>query len=155
MLEIDNKNKSVLIVSNCTWYLYNFRYKLLEDLKNKGFKLILISPLDEYYSEISKFFFNKENLFLMRGSENPLVEIITLVHLFFIYLKYKPILVHHFTIKPCIYGGIVSRLLGIKNTINHITGLGPSFYSNRLKIKYVNKILEPFINTLLIIIRII
>jgi len=144
MLEIDNKNKSVLIVSNCTWYLYNFRYKLLEDLKNKGFKLILISPLDEYYSEISKFFFNKENLFLMRGSENPLVEIITLAHLFFIYLKYKPILVHHFTIKPCIYGGIVSRLLGIKNTINHITGLGPSFYSNRLKIKYVNKILEPF-----------
>ena len=58
MLEIDNKNKSVLIVSNCTWYLYNFRYELLEDLKNKGFKLILISPLDEYYSEISKFFFN-------------------------------------------------------------------------------------------------
>ena len=54
MLEIDNKNKSVLIVSNCTWYLYNFRYKLLEDLKNKGFKLILISPLDEYYSEIFK-----------------------------------------------------------------------------------------------------
>ncbi len=140
----NSRNKSVLIVSNCTWYLYNFRYKLLDDLKNKGLNLILISPIDEYYSNISKYFFKKENLFLVRGSENPLIEIITLLHLIFLYLKYKPILVHHFTIKPCIYGGIISRLLGIKNTINHITGLGPSFYSNRLKIKCVNKILEPF-----------
>jgi len=138
------RNKSVLIVSNCTWYLYNFRYKLLNDLQNKGLNLILISPLDKYYFDISKYFINKENLFLVRGSENPIFEIITLIHLLFIYLKYKPDLVHHFTIKPCIYGGIISRFLGIKNTINHITGLGPSFYSNRIKIKFVNKILKPF-----------
>ena len=130
----NSKNKSVLIVSNCTWYLYNFRYKLLDDLQNKGLNLILISPLDNYYFDISKYFINKENLFLVRGSENPFFEIITLFHLLLIYLKYKPELVHHFTIKPCIYGSIISRLLGIKNTINHITGLGPSFYSNRIKI---------------------
>ena len=140
----NSKNKSVLIVSNCTWYLYNFRYKLLDDLQNKGLNLILISPLDNYYFDISKYFINKENLFLVRGSENPFFEIITLFHLLLIYLKYKPELVHHFTIKPCIYGSIISRLLGIKNTINHITGLGPSFYSNRIKIKFVNKILKPF-----------
>jgi glycosyltransferase involved in cell wall biosynthesis len=137
-------NKSVLIVSNCTWYLYNFRSQLLNSLKKKGYNLILISPIDKYYIHISKFFINKENLFLVRGSENPILEIITLFHLFLIYLKYKPDLVHHFTIKPCIYGGIIARFLGIKSTINHITGLGPSFYSNRIKIKYTNKILKPF-----------
>ncbi len=144
MMNKASRNKSVLIVSNCTWYLYNFRYKLLNDLNKKGFNLILISPLDKYYFDISKYFINKENLFLIRGSENPIFEIITLMHLFFIYFKYKPELVHHFTIKPCIYGGIISRLLGVKRTINHITGLGPSFYSNRIKIKFVNKILMPF-----------
>ena len=138
------RTKSILIVSNCTWYLYNFRYKLLNDLKDKGFNLILISPLDKYYLEISKYFIKKEKLFLMRGSENPILEIITIFHLLFLYLKYKPVLVHHFTIKPCIYGGIIARLLGIKNTINHITGLGPSFFSKRLKIKFTNKILKPF-----------
>ena len=30
-----NKIKTVLIVSNCTWYLYNFREKLLAELKRK------------------------------------------------------------------------------------------------------------------------
>ena len=58
-------NKKILIVSNCTWYLYNFRKELLNDLKKKGYDLILISPLDEYYLYISKLFSKKENLFLV------------------------------------------------------------------------------------------
>ena len=136
-------NKTVLIVSNCTWYLYNFRKELLNDLKNKGYKLILISPIDKYYLKIRKYFIKKETLFLIRNSENPIIELITLLHLLFIYLKYKPDLVHHFTIKPCIYGGIIAKITGVKNKINHITGLGPSFHSNRMKIKYINKILNP------------
>ena len=138
------RNKSVLIVSNCTWYLYNFRKELLNDLKNKGYNLILISPFDKYYLSISNYFIKKENLFLIRSSENPLIELITFFHLLFFYIKYKPDLVHHFTIKPCIYGGIIAKLLGIKSKINHITGLGPSFYSNRKKIKFINNILKPF-----------
>ena len=138
------KNKSILIVSNCTWYLYNFRKELLKELKERDYNLILLSPFDEYYSKISNYFNHKEKLFLLRGSENPFIEIITLLNLFFIYIKYKPDLVHHFTIKPCLYGGGIARLLGIKNTINHITGLGPSLYSNRTKIKLINKILKPF-----------
>ena len=109
MINKNSRNKSVLIVSNCTWYLYNFRYKLLKDLQNKGLNLILISPLDKYYFDISKYFIKKENLFLVRGSENPIFEIITLIHLFFIYLKYKPDLVHHFTIKPLIASQIIFR----------------------------------------------
>ena len=69
-----NKNKKikkVLIVANCTWYLYNFRKELLNDLNDIGYNLILLSPFDEYYLEISKFFVKQENLFLVRGSENP------------------------------------------------------------------------------------
>ena len=137
------KKKSILIVSNCTWYLYNFREELLKKLKKKGYNLILLSPFDEYYCKISKYFFKSENLFLIRGSENPILEIITLLHLLLAYIKYKPILVHHFTIKPCIYGGFVARLIGIKNIINHITGLGPSFFTSRVKINFINRLFKP------------
>ena len=138
------REKKVLIVANCTWYLYNFRKELLSELKAKGYNLILLSPLDNYYKRIKKYFAKKETLFLVRGSESPILEIITILNLLFIYIKYKPDLVHHFTIKPCIYGGLISRLVGIKFTINHITGLGPSFYSERSKIKFINNLLNPF-----------
>ncbi len=138
-----NKLKTVLIVSNCTWYLYNFREKLLAELNKKGYKLILISPYDEYHSKIYKYFSKQENLFLVRGSENPILEIITLLQLLLAYIKYRPDLVHHFTIKPCIYGGFIAKFIGIKNTINHITGLGPSFFSSRVKINFLNRIFKP------------
>ena len=63
-----NKNKKikkVLIVANCTWYLYNFRKELLNDLNDIGYNLILLSPFDEYYLKFLSFC-KKENLFLVR-----------------------------------------------------------------------------------------
>ena len=42
--------KTVLIVSNCTWYLYNFRKGIIIQLSDQGYYLILVSPLDNYYS---------------------------------------------------------------------------------------------------------
>ena len=42
------KKRSVLIVSNCTWYLYNFRKELISQLSDQGYYLILVSPLDNY-----------------------------------------------------------------------------------------------------------
>ena len=137
------KPKNIILVANCTWYLYNFRKDLLEQLNNKGYRIILISPKDSYYKKISKYFIKFEKLFLHRGSENLIFEAITILNIFYLYLKYKPEIIHHFTIKPSIYGGIIGRLLGIKNSINHITGLGPSFYSNRKKIKVLNIIFKP------------
>jgi len=139
----NKRNKKVLIVANCTWYLYNFRKELLNDLNDIGYNLILLSPFDDYYLKISKYFVKREKLFLIRGSENPFIELISLFNIFLAYLKYRPDLVHHFTIKPCIYGGTIARLLGVKNIINHITGLGPSFYSSRKKINYLNILLKP------------
>ena len=82
-------------------------------------------------------------MFFYRGSENLIFEGFTLINILYLYLKYKPEIIHHFTIKPSIYGGIIGRMLGIKNIINHITGLGPSFFSNRKKIKIFNIIFTP------------
>ncbi len=137
------KSRTVLIVSNCTWYLYNFREELISKLSDQGYYLILVSPLDNYYYKLKKYFDSKENLFLNRGSENPFLEIITMINLLFVYIKYQPDLVHHFTIKPCLYGGTIARFLGTKNIINHITGLGPAYFSKRVKLNFINKLLKP------------
>ena len=142
---MDKKNniKNLFIVANCTWYLYNFRKDLLEQLNKRNFKLFLICTKDKYYKYISKYFVKTHNINLIRGSENPLLEVCSILQLFYYYLKYRPKIIHHFTIKPSIYGSILGRITGVRNIINHITGLGPSFYNDRLKIKLVNKFLEP------------
>tara|TARA_Y100000589_G_scaffold328217_1_gene371841 strand:- start:472 stop:1611 length:1140 start_codon:yes stop_codon:yes gene_type:complete len=139
-----SKDKKIFIVANCTWYLYNFRSDLLKRLFINGYKIIVISTKDNYYKNISKYLFKFEKLHLIRGSENPILEIITLLNILFLYLKYKPAFVHHFTIKPCLYGSIIARLVGSKKIINHITGLGPSLYSYRIKLQLLNLFLFPF-----------
>lgn len=138
-----NQQKNILVIANCTWYLHNFRSELLEELHQKGNKLILLSTEDQYAKYISKYFIKMNKLFLIRGSENLIFEFMTLLHIFYFYLKYKPILVHNFTIKPSIYGGIIGRFLGTRKILNHITGLGPSFYSNSKKRNFLNKIFNP------------
>ena len=137
------KDKYIFVIANCSWYIYNFRYELFKELNNRGYKIILISNKDKYYRFINKFIFRFENLFLIRGSENLLIELITIIQIIFLYLKYKPYIVINFTIKPCIYGSLIARSLNCKKIINHITGLGPSFFSSRLKIKILNKVLDP------------
>ena len=54
--------KYVLILANCTWYLYNFRLDLLKELNKKGFKLILVSTFDQYYKYISEYFVETNKL---------------------------------------------------------------------------------------------
>ena len=137
------KEKKIFIFANCTWYLYNFRYKLLQRLFTEGYKVIVISTKDNYYQHIKKYLFKFEKLYLIRGSENPLFELITLLHILILYLKYKPVLIHQFTIKPCLYGSIIARLVGSKKIINQITGLGPSLYSQSIKLKVFNLFLFP------------
>lgn len=139
-----NKNKNILIISNCTWYLYNFRKDLLNELNKQGYKLILLSTFDKYSNFIEKYFYKVNKLFLVRGSENLFLEFLTVINIIYCHLRYNPVLVHNFTIKPSIYGGLVGRFLRTSIVLNHITGLGPSFFSNRKKINFFNKILKPF-----------
>jgi glycosyltransferase involved in cell wall biosynthesis len=69
---------------------------------------------------------------LSRQGTNPFSELQTLSRLMRIYRKFKPDIVHHFTIKPVIYGSLAARLLGINNIINSITGLGHLFIDTQL-----------------------
>ena len=135
--------KTILIIANCTWYMYNFRSELLEELHKKGHNLILLSTTDKYAKYIKKYFIKVNKLFLVRGSDNLILEFFTIVNIFYCFLKYKPNIVHNFTIKPSIYGGMVGRFLGTKKVLNHITGLGPSFFSQSKKRNLLNKILNP------------
>ena len=138
-----NQKKTILIIANCTWYLYNFRRELLEELHKKDQNLILLTTTDKYAKYIKKYFIKVNKLFLFRGSENLILEFLTIVNIFYCFLRYKPNLVHNFTIKPSIYGGIVGRFLGTEKILNHITGLGPSFFSQSKKRNLLNKIFNP------------
>ena len=60
-------------------------------------------------------------------SVNPIADVKLFRALFRWYRREKPDIVHHFTIKPVIYGSLAARLAGVPRIINTVTGLGYVF----------------------------
>jgi glycosyltransferase involved in cell wall biosynthesis len=62
-----------------------------------------------------------------RRALNPLADLRLLWALWRLYREERPAVVHHFTIKPVIYGSIAARLAGVHRIVNTVTGLGYVF----------------------------
>src|SRR5437868_8061554 len=84
----------------------------------------VLLPTSEDHNAAQKEVFPKELLGfpMSRKGMNPLAELRTIFALYRVYKAQKPELVHHFTIKPVIYGTIAARLAGVPKIVNSITG---------------------------------
>jgi glycosyltransferase involved in cell wall biosynthesis len=126
----------VILFANTAWYLYNFRLPLAQALVNQGYQVVLLSPGEEpYHQLLQENGFQCLTIHMQRRKLNPLAEIQTVWQIFQIYHREVPDIVHHFTIKPVLYGSLASHLLRIRQIINAVTGLGYVFVTESLKAK--------------------
>ncbi len=137
-LDLKSKQKIKLIITaNTGWYIYNFRIDLIKYLKLKKYEIYIICPNDRYSEKLKNMGLNVINWELNRKSLNPFIELLSILHLIKIYIKIKPNIVHHFTLKACIYGSLSASLFSKTKIINSITGLGPLFLSRNKLIRLV------------------
>lgn len=94
----------------------------------EGHDVIVISPEDEYVGVLEAEGIRHIDIFMDNKGISPLRDFGTLLKLFFCYRQHRFDIVLHFTIKPVIYGGLISRFLNTPY-INTITGLGTVFIS--------------------------
>lgn len=80
---------------------------------------------------------------MKRGSINLFNEIKTLYHIWNFFNIEKPKIVHLVTIKPYLYGGIISRIANIPCLLTAVSGLGTVFIGKNLKSKLLRKFLYP------------
>ncbi|MBN1267867.1 MAG: glycosyltransferase family 4 protein [Anaerolineales bacterium] len=118
------KQKTILLFANTTWYLYNFRLQLAMDLRERGYHVVLASPHDEYVQRIMQDGFQWVGFEISRRGMNPWKELSSIFFITKAYRQLKPDLVCHFTLKSVLYGSIGARLSGIPAVMNAITGLG-------------------------------
>jgi len=114
----------VLMVAHWDWVLYNFRLPLARALREKGFEVVFVCPYGEYVPKLKEEGFRWIHWAIVRRSLNPVRELIAILHLASIYQREQPQIVHHFTIKPNLYGSIAAFLTRTKGVINTFEGLG-------------------------------
>lgn len=120
--------KTIALVANTTWNIYNFRLNVIRKFIAEGYSVIVFSPIDEFI-HYKKEFSNVQHVSinsLDRDGTNPLKDLALVLELKRLYQKYQPDLILHYTIKPNIYGAVAARLVRIPS-VGIVTGLGYSF----------------------------
>jgi len=129
--------KHILLVANTLWSIYNFRYGILKDLIEKGNKVTVVGPQDEYVQQLIDMGCNVELIKLCPQGKNPFKDLFFIYKLSTIYKKLKPDFIFHYTIKLNIYGSIAAGLTNCKS-IAITTGLGFVFNKDTLLTKFIS-----------------
>lgn len=135
----------LVLFANTDWYLYNFRRSLALALQQAGYDLLLISPPGPYGEKLRESGLRWQPLPMVRRSLNPLREAALLWHLWRLFRRERPALVHGFTIKCAVYGSLAARLSGVPARVNAVAGMGYVFTSDDLKAR----LLRPLVRLLM------
>jgi glycosyltransferase involved in cell wall biosynthesis len=117
--------EKIILVSRCAWTLYNFRAGLMRDLKQRSATVIGGGAGgDGFEPKIAALGVPFVALPVDKKAINPLADVQLFCTLWRWYRRERPDVVHHFTIKPVIYGSLAARLAGVPRVVNTVTGLG-------------------------------
>ncbi|MFO7980419.1 MAG: glycosyltransferase family 4 protein [Candidatus Aminicenantes bacterium] len=130
--------KKIVFVYNSASYLYNFRLSLMLSMRKRGWEVMAVSPYDNFASKFRDNGISYLDFPFKRKGRNPLSDLWMLIRLVKFYNREKPIIVHHFTIKPVIYGTLAARICRIPGIVNLVPGLGFVFSHGGL----IQKIVE-------------
>lgn len=121
--------KKILILANSPGGLYRFRKELIQALIKEGNEVYLSVPYAEILEPLKKIGAKVLDIKIDRRGMNALKDSKLLMQYFKLVKKVKPDLIITYTIKPNIYGGLISRVMKVPYIVN-ITGLGTAFQGN-------------------------
>jgi glycosyltransferase involved in cell wall biosynthesis len=138
---------TVTLSSNTSWYLYNFRASTIRRLAADGYRVVCLSPRDDYSQKLIRDLACEWLPLVMdnKGS-NPFRDAGLVIQFWRYYRRLKPVAALHFTIKNNVYGTWAARSLGVP-AINNVSGLGTAFIRNGIVpaiVRFLYKASQPF-----------
>lgn len=130
------KNKLLYIV-NVDWFFISHRLPIALAALREGYEVHIACGLTDKKEYLENLGFIVHPLNLSRGSTGLIQEYKSFRDITATLRNVKPDIIHFVTIKPVLYGGIISRLLGFKNRVFAISGLGYVFTSQNLKTSFL------------------
>lgn len=122
-------NLKVVFLINDTTYTYNLRREIIEQLRNKENQIYIVCRYLDFRQQLEDIGCHLIEVKYDRHGKNPFADVYLLIKYLWILKKVKPDIILTYNIKPNIYGGLASRILGIKY-IPNITGLGIAIEGN-------------------------
>ena len=119
--------KKLFFVVNVPWFFISHRLPIAIAAKASGYEVHVVTSAGSELDAIRKKGLIVHEVPFTRSSVKLLEEAKILLALFKLYRKIKPDIVHHITIKPVLYGSLISLITKVPYTVNAISGLGFTF----------------------------
>ena len=132
----------LVLFANTDWYLYNFRRSLALALSDAGYDVLLISPDGPYGEKLRALGLRWQPVPMDRRSLNPFREAALLFHLFRLFRRERPALVHSFTIKCAVYGSLMARLARARGRVNAVAWMWYVFISDSPKARFLRPLVR-------------
>ncbi len=137
------KRKKLLFLVNHYPFFISHRLPIAIEAMNKGYLVTILAGRKNDEEDIKSINLLKKKKITFKqvsfksNGTNPFVELFGLIQIFIYMLKFKPDIVHCASPKGVLYGGIVSRLAGVKSLVVAISGMGFLFtQKNKLNLFY-------------------
>jgi glycosyltransferase involved in cell wall biosynthesis len=121
-----SRSGTIVLFANTCWSIFNFRLNLIRLLTQKGFRVVVIAPEDEYVSRVEEAGARFQPIAIQPYGTNPVRDLLMTFRLVRLLRKHEADLLITYTIKPNIYGSIAARLIRIPS-LAVITGMGYLF----------------------------
>lgn len=122
------KPRLLFLVSE-DWYFVSHRLHLAKGALFEGFEVAVATRVHTPEFTLQSEGLTVFPILLERSSRNPFKEFRSILQIIKIYRSYKPDIVHHVALKPCLYGSIAAFFARVPIVINALAGLGYVFTS--------------------------
>ena len=139
-----NRPVRLLFLMNEALFFTTHRISAALAAQTAGYEVHVAAPFEaDPVSVIQGCGFHYHDLPLKRGGRSLFGEARLLARCARLIRQIKPDLVHHVAMKPVIFGGLVSRLLGVGAVVHAITGMGFLFIRDDWQARLLRALIRP------------
>jgi len=125
--------KKILYIINVDWFFISHFLPLGKEALKRGHAVHIACGITDKQEYLEDLGFIVHPLPILRSGTDLFKELQTMSAMYKVIQFVQPDILELFTIKPLLYGGIVSRFFTIKKRVFYITGLGYVFVAKGVK----------------------
>ncbi|MDC0853710.1 glycosyltransferase family 4 protein [Candidatus Pelagibacter sp.] len=122
--------KKIIFLVNTDSFLVSHRLPIADKMLKSGYEVHIATEFSKYKNMFLKKGFKVHNINFDRNSMNIFKSLFVLLQIFHLIFKFKPDILHLISLKPIVFGGLISFIFPIKLLVFSITGLGSMFIKN-------------------------
>ena len=116
--------KKIIYITNTSYTLVSLRMNLMKSMKSDGYDVYAGAPRDENSNLITNNQISFCNIPMSQTGMNILEEVKTIVYLIKTFLKVKPDIIHLYSVKSVIWGGLSAIFFPSSKVVSTFTGMG-------------------------------